>query len=397
LLAAIRHDDLGSSLSLPSAFTVKNRQGELQWYLALGSGSDLDPKGMHSLASSQSARLFLLNLHTLQQDINTGKMQPIKLAAPGSYVGGISAADWNLDGASDALYVTTVGYQPSLAHSRWSGALFRVTTGLNGGQVEKLLALDAPLPYRPQLSIDPAKNRWIHLASGRLTQSDDYYFPARNHIVGLKEVRLSTGEFLMEGAKGIVSKSSLAVQELLNVSALQVDSQTGELHGPTNLSPALARSHVLDLEQRMMQYSDASAYQHGWHLALASNEVANAQGILYGGMFSQPTYQISAVSCETSGQAFVHNLRFTTGTAWFDVSAAHLTTNQSRQKPSPALANTKGGALSSAALAGYLMHVPTENSQAANILISDQQGSLKTQESSFLERLISGEVSWREL
>ena len=176
LLAAIQHEDLGSTLSLPSAFTVKNQQGDLEWHLALGSGADPDPRGMQSLSSSQSARLFLLRLRTLQQDLQAGKVQPMHLAATGSYVGGISSADWDMDGETDALYLSTVGLQQNSAQANWKGALFRVITAHanrhgQGWRAEKLLSMNAPLPYRPQLSIDPLKNRWIYLASGRLVKA----------------------------------------------------------------------------------------------------------------------------------------------------------------------------------------------------------------------------------
>ena len=409
LLAAIQHEDLGSTLSLPSAFTVKNQQGDLEWHLALGSGADPDPKGMQSLSSSQSAKLFLLRLRTLQRDLQAGKVQPIHLAATGSYVGGISAADWNMDGETDALYLSTVRLQQNSTQTNWKGDLFRVITAranryAQGGRAEKLLSLHAPLPYRPQLSIDPQKNRWIYLASGRLAQSHDFLMPAQNSIVGLKETRLSSGAFLMDGAVGKAGQRVLNLQKLLNVTALRVDSQSGELHGSLSLSPALARQHVLDLEQRLMQYGDAAAYQHGWHRVLARNEVASAQAILYGGILSQPSYQTDSISCsinghksaQISGQAFVHQLRFTTGTAWFDTRGAQTQTKPGTKKPSATLNNTKSGALGASTLTGFLVQT-LSNPANANILLTDQDKLVKIPEQDFLEYLISGEISWREL
>src|SRR5690606_4538875 len=132
-----------------------------------------------------------------------------------------------------------------------------------------------PFSYRPLLSVDARKNRWIYVASGRLAPGDTHRQQSTNAIVGLKEKRLPNGEFVMDAATPFAG-SVYQLNELLDVSAVRVNQENGSLSGALNISPVLERSHVLELEQRLMEYSDAGRYQPGWYRSLDPREVATA-------------------------------------------------------------------------------------------------------------------------
>jgi hypothetical protein len=396
-LALIQPDGLGSSLALPSAFTLGVQQDLRQWYLALGSGADLDPKGMHEVRSSQPAKLFIYDLSLLQQNLHKAQFKTIELPQAASYIGGISAADWQLNGETDALYVTTASFRTDSLSKNWQGALYRISTATDSGAVpqwqrQKMLSLNAPLSYRPVLSMDVMKNRWIYVASGRTAPGDALRETTVNAIVGFKEPRYPSGEFAMDAVGG----QAYVGDELLDVSAVLVNQNNGELSGSLSVSPPLDRSHVLALEQRLMQYRDGSRYLSGWYRAFDLNEVATMQGYLYGGMLSQPSYRPGSTACQSMGNAYLHTLRFTTGTAWYDREEAMKT--QKTQTPTAVLADTRSSALGRNSLTGYLLQIVTDGKeQSVHVLMSDRNGYLDTRKQSFIEHVLSGEISWRAL
>ena len=395
LLAYIRHPSLGSSQTQPGVITRKNTQGELQWYLVLGSGADLDPASMRSLLSRQSAKLILYNLNTLERDLKKGG-EVIDLGLPASIVAGMSSADWRMDGMSDALYIGVTGSQGSPPNHQWRSALLRITAEKQGGwHRQNLLSLNAPLSYRPQLSVDPLGNRWVYLATGRVFSGDGMPGSIRNSIVGLKEARNISGGFHMDMQ---VKGSALNLSDLLSVGGLKVNPLNGDLDGPVNISPALPRKNVQDLEQRLLQYTQASEYISGWHRALDHGEVASGQSSVYGGWLSQSTYQSKSGqgACQKGGKSFVHQLRFTTGTAWFDERKVGSLSDPNASKPHASLIDTRSELSGSGSLANFLLQV-VDGKKRARLLVSGQHGALDVQELSLADFVTSGEISWREL
>ena len=308
LLAYIRPPSLGSSLAQPAVVTRKNPQGELQWYLALGSGLDLDPNSMQLLRSRQSAKVFVYSLEDIDKDVKTGG-EEIDLAMPASYVSGMSAADWYLDEVTDALYISATGVQDKSANNRWRSALLRISQTKAGSSWhhQKLLNLNVALSYRPQLTIDASKNRWLYLATGNVRLDKSTSGSVRNSIIGIKEARDPSGRFHMDEGAG--NSAALSVSDLLSVERVMVNPINGDLLGSLRIAPALPRDNVLELEQRLMQYQQASEYIPGWSRALEDGEAASAQSILYGGFLSQSTHQLRSSSggCPGDGKTLFIN------------------------------------------------------------------------------------------
>ncbi len=395
-LGVFHHDKLGSSVSLPTVVTRTSEAGELEWHLAIGSGSDTDPDGMQALTARQQARLFLLNLHTLQQGENPA-VEEILLPMQHAYVGGISAADWDLDGASDALYLGTVGLKPSISTNAtaWEGGLLRVSMSRHQAQrVTKIIELPAPLALRPQLALDEMSNHWLYLSSGRLTQTIDYQQPAKNRIIAIKETRLANGHFVEDDSKR-ARKRARKTGGLLDVSDLRVDATSGALSGRLELSPALPERHVRVLEKRLMQYTNDAEYLSGWQLFLADKEVPSSQGLVYGGFYVQPSFQPGNKPCFLQGQSFVHQLRFTTGTAWYSAMPEIAQADKTTHRNSGDLAAKLN--LGESPLVNYLIHVGTSSvAKRASVRVGGMHTEVAP-DALFLQSLISEEISWRAL
>ena len=376
-LAEFHLKNMGSATSLPSVMTLKNQQGNLEWMLVLGSGTDLDPSSIETLSTKRTAGVYIVNL----KDIQSGQVnrQLIELNESMSYVSGISAADWNLDGETDALYLNTA------SGSRNSGSLYRIKPRHNLSkqiilEPEKLLDAQAPLINRPQLSLDALDNRWIYLSTGQNLQN--------NKIIGLKEPRSTRGIFLVDTDQE--KRTQISLGSLVDVSNISVSSETGELEGSWMIKPQLKENTVYQLEKRLMQFSDSSGYVHGWLRNLDDNEVPTGESKLFGGMLSQASYQSEYKNCHLSAEAFIHRLRFTTGTSWY---SQHRQSNRTNHLAAE-LKSTKSSSLGSKAISSILLH---EGDKKISQIQSSQNGNTQTTLEDSRKLIQSGEVSWREL
>lgn len=322
LLAEYSHENLGMSFSEPTALTVKNAAGGLDWFLAFGSGPSSTPAGLRNVVSEQDAHLFMLNLKTMALETGFGVQGVMDLDEGTSFVGGLTAADFDLDASTDALYFgTTQGVDTGSDGTidAWNGKLMR-TRILQGDDAsshswksEVMFDARRPVLSRPAISFDRNLNRWLHFGTGRLLTVADTVVrtpPVEQYLYGLKEPRATDGSFFMDTYAQNVPIFTRG--NLVNVSSAEVEEGTGTL-GSVSLSPALASNTVAALEQRMMQYS--ADYVPGWYKELRTNERAMGAPLILGGILSQSTYLPEIVPCSFLGDAFLYGLRYTTGTA----------------------------------------------------------------------------------
>lgn len=376
LLAELNVNNKVNMLSLPTVMTQKNKQGQLEWHLAIGMGSGI----------------YIYNLQDIQSEEERMVPTIIDLKEHELYVTGISAADWNLDGETDALYLNTTNV------NRNTGSLYRVhiqnkSSNKDAFETEKLLAAEVPLIERPQLSMDALNNRWIYLSTGQINQSKSAYIKSidityKHKIIGIKEPRNSQGSFLVELSQA--SSGKISLKSLLDVSDILVDAQKGTLSGSWSIHPRLTTDTVGSLESRLMQYSDGSDYVDGWVRYLDKNEVATGPSKLFGGILTQSSYQAGYENCSLFSEAFIHRLRFTTGTSWYSQTRnANLT-----KKIDAELKATKSDSFGSAELSSTLLQ---EGSEQLHQIQSSKNGQSQTSSEESHTLMKSGEVSWREL
>lgn len=329
LLAEFSHEKLGMSFPEPTALTVKNSTGSLDWYLAFGSGPSATPNGVRQVVSEQNAHLFMYNLKTKVLESSFGTQGVMDLGETTSFVGDIAAADFDLDATTDALYFGTTrgvdnlgsdGLAGSDGVLEWSGKLMRtrIQSGTNSSshawKSEVMFDALRPIPYRPSISFDRNLNRWIHIGTGRLFTAADSVDDSVQSLFGLKEPRdTDDGSFQMDTYSATVAPISMS--DLVDVSGSEVEAATGNLDGSVSLSPALDSDTVAALEQRMMRYSDSAENVAGWRKELEPGERAMGAARIFGGILSQSTYLPQLVPCSFVGEAFLYALRYTTGTA----------------------------------------------------------------------------------
>lgn len=392
LMAELKVKNSGSAISLASVMTHKNQQGKIEWSLVLGSGTDLDPDSIRELGSTRSAGIYMFDLQNIQSRRAQLYSKFIDLKEAASYVTGISAADWDLDGETDVLYLNTASGKNN------TGSIYRIDarhslSGKSPWKAEKLLDAQAPLLGRPQLSIDAMNNRWLYVATASVIQTKnrasittDKYL--KDKIIGLKEPRDSQGAFLIENSRRQGGQISLS--SLVDVSDVLVNQETGSLTGSLLIQPNLREKTVTQLENRLMQFSDSPSYVDGWLRNLEKNEVASGSSSLFGGILMQATYHAEDKNCLLSADAYMHRLRFTTGTSWY--AQGQLENKANRQVAE--LQSTKSHSLGSRELTSMLLHGGSEH---IHQIQSSSNGHTQTTLEESRKRITSGEVSWREL
>ena len=392
LIAELSVNNSGSAISLATVMTKKNQQGVLEWSLVLGTGTDLDPDSVRELSSTRSAGMYMFNLQDIQSKRTQLQPRFIGLKEAVSYVTGISAADWDLDGETDALYLNT------RSAIRKTGSLYRVDTrhalfGQTPWKAEKLLEERAPLIGRPQLSMDSMNNRWIYIstASGMPTKNSasisNVKYP-NNKIIGLKEPRDTQGSFLVDRSHR--QSGQVSLNAMVDVSDVLVNQETGNLVGSLLIQPQLKEKTVNQLERRLMQFSDSSSYVHGWLRNLDVNEVPKGPSKLFGGILTQATYRANYKNCLLSADAYMHRLRFTTGTSWH----AQGRLENKAKKQIAELKSTKSHSLGAREITSTLLKGSGEQVHQIQSLTN---GHTQTTLEEGRKLIKSGEVSWREL
>jgi len=397
LMAEFTHEKLAASLSEPTALTLKNHKGEFEWFLAMGSGPSSTPKGMREMSSEQNAHILMINLNTMRLENSFARGGILDLKLENSFVGDMVAADFDLDASTDALYFgTAINSAKREAPSDLGGRLFRlrVGNGASGGRyrwnLDEMFDANAPIVSKPSISFDDRLNRWIHFGTGRLMAANDLVDNRPGFLYGLKEPRHNTGTFLMD----VPSKNikPIKLRQLIDVSKVNV-SQSGFLSGQLNISPPLAGNTAISLEERLGQYQNSVGYQSGWVKKLREFERGNKLGAILGGFYSQSTFLPRRLACKMSGSAFLYNLRYTTGTAWFkrgqqSSSAAHFSTSRSIDHVLTGTAPSR---------ASLLQLGPSRGEGVVTRINLSDDGEINANKEHGLESIQSGEISWREL
>ncbi len=137
---------------------------ENDWYLVFGSG----PSGTDALTeavSDDEAKLYFYDLRTLD-------FVGVQEFDSNSFVGDLSAVDWNDDYSDDAIYFGTVEDNSGTQ----SGELKRVTLNFDaiaGSSPITFLDTSEPVIESPRPEKDGYGNRWVYVGSGRFLVTGD--------------------------------------------------------------------------------------------------------------------------------------------------------------------------------------------------------------------------------
>jgi hypothetical protein len=313
LLLEFSHPELGFTTSIPTVFSTKDPSSTsgAHYYLAIGSGADNNAAGYQEVVSSKKAKVFVLDLHTMQIKQNGGQDYFELASTTNSFVGELAAVDFDRDYSTDSLYFgTTKWVNPLLPTDdpEWSGDLFRMQVGVNSSSeltsltATNLMDMGHAVTAMPSLAVDAKNNRWISVGTGRMwTLKDSLREPSPNIFYGLKEPRDASGAFTGAAISGTLFDST-------NVA---VEKNTGIL------SPASSYSTVMALDKAMINTDATSpAFYAGWKKDLTGDVTGSASQL--GGFTIFTSYASDADLCVFKGESTLWALRFTTGTAWKD-------------------------------------------------------------------------------
>ena len=310
LLAEITDPSLGFSTSEPTVF--KNRKaGESgsfttplsnQWYLAFGSGPGGvtgTEKGaaLTDMVSRQNAQVFVLDLNTL---ISTGASSLVAYdsAESNSFIGGLSAVDWDGDYDDDAIYLGTVGgtiASPAGKLKRMSpaGSFSDLLTGVSGRS----------FAHTPVTVKDAQNNHWVFGGTGRLLAASDLATSELQTFYAIKEPLDTTGS----PAYTSVAKSNLEDVTDIRVFSDGVVTNTSGSTPITVNSLSVSTFAGLELALRGDQ---------GWYREFTPVGARTTQPptVTNDALFITAVQPESTNVCEVNGDSFIYLLDFSTGT-----------------------------------------------------------------------------------
>lgn len=220
LLAEITDSRLGFTTAKPTV--VKRRvanagsyvgltNSEDQWYLVMGSGpagttASAKTSALTAGVSDQQPRIYFFNLNTMQMDAQSPYVMsgpPTSFPnEPNSFIGGLTAIDWDRNYSDEVIYFGTVGTTTSGSPPTTvpTGSLFRL--GMTSDFTFSALATDTPTitdmfsasgqanqPFTapPYATRDIYGQPWVYAGSGRFLVSPDILLSAQMSYYGLKE------------------------------------------------------------------------------------------------------------------------------------------------------------------------------------------------------------------
>jgi len=306
LLLEFTDANLGFTTAIPAPFIYNNK-----FYLLFGSGPDNNQAGLLAAKSTQQAKLFLLNLHTMALESSFGSSGVMTLAETNSFTSDLTSFDYGLDYNVNSIYFGTVS-GTGAAGSTWSGKLYRIKTQndddslltISSWSTSVLLDAGLPITAKPAGAFDQLGNRWIYVGTGRYLTRFDAVDSSPQKFFGLKEPRNTTGTF---------SWASVNSAGLLDVTSAEVETVTGELSG-VSLSGLPSPPTFFDLNERMMQFD--SDYVDGWvrNITASGNRVIG-EATVFGGTINHTAYHPDSATCVVDGVSKLYVDYFTTGTA----------------------------------------------------------------------------------
>lgn len=166
-----------------------------EWSLVFGSGPGPNDSPANaqaaitdvtSNAATGIARIFKYNLGDPKKSVSAGYVSGFaggkSTAQSWSFVGDLSAADWDNDYTDDAVYFGTIGKAGSAASQ---GGIFRLK--LDDSSLPLMYNANRPISPAPLLSTDSKFAHWVHVGSGRLFAPADNSDSSQQVYLGIKE------------------------------------------------------------------------------------------------------------------------------------------------------------------------------------------------------------------
>ncbi len=291
--------DLGYTTSFPSIIRSGDRNQNGSWYVVVGSGPKVLPKGGVDTGRNSSGYVFILDLGT------GGLVKKVSLDHNG-IVGDILSVDADKDYISEKLYFGTA-YRTG---SAWMGKLLSidVTTILAASGVgaawdssfgKTLFSGSYPITASPDAALDTEGNIWVFSGSGKYYSDLDEADMSQQIFFGLKDKGVTVGE-----------------GDLSNVSNVQTK---GEVTGVAKVCAYDGSSDSFGWKDVVTSIKLTSGTQwvdnEGWKIYLSNGERVISRPLSVGGLVDFLTYKPDPDPCKYGGDSYLYSVGYTTGVA----------------------------------------------------------------------------------
>ncbi len=405
LIAELADADLGYTTARPTVvkYRTPNSSGSYLgggvgngWYLVFGSGpsgSDAAARtaALEDAVSDQPANIYVFDL--VNRTLAEHAMPEID-----TFVGGVEAADWNLDYVDDALYFGLVGGTPQNP----SGKLKRASLALGGGFTPAFGDLyggsDLAFSATPSVFRRGAEERWVHVGSGRLYVPEDNVSTEQQFMFGIKD------PFAPGDATLPAPVPDLNLVDTTGIDVFQ-DGLVRGAGGAAVTVSAAGSSQAVDTFDDILRFVEDNT---GWKFALRSpldrfnalggaNRIRNSTKAAYAGSTLVSTaYQATGEFCSSEGSGFLYTPHLAAGVpAPFAALGIDDTTQSPNFDPSdPAYRVLEGAELG--------LGIPSDpvvtRSASGDFIVITQTSSADLDDTS-LDRdpVPAGRKSWREI
>jgi type IV pilus assembly protein PilY1 len=337
LLAEITDEDLGFtvgdvdilSFRKPNATTGSYANpARNQWYLVLGSGP-IGTGALQDATSDQDAQLFYVDLKRLTNpaEVNTWLGSESTEIAK-SYVGGVTAMDWDSDFSTDMLYVGVVGTGTGADDPK--GALMHAPVSYNGtaltiGTPTRLITgpdANRPVSRAPMVVRELGANNsyWVYAATGKLLVSD-HLRPSNideNWIYGVR-----VNNKAANAAPPWLTTASVAHSELKDVTEVGVSTAVDQGVRTFTVDDELLED--VTTPEQMEKYIRDTPDVYGWTRELIHDpELVFTAPAFAGTTFTVSSFSPSISDCKPSGTSRQYWLNLFTGLPQTDTQNVFL-------------------------------------------------------------------------
>jgi type IV pilus assembly protein PilY1 len=296
--------DMGYTTTFPSIIRTGDINQNGNWYVALGSGSKILPKGGVDIGRNTTGYIYILNL-------STGELVKKIALDHNAIVGDILAIDVNKDYTSEKIYFGT-SYRTGTS---WSGKLISIDiqTALSIADVNVswsssfgkiLFSGTYPFTASPDAAKDTRGNIWVFSGSGKYYSDLDETDTSQQLFFGLKDRGSTVAETALYNATNISTTGT--VKETTQVCSYDTATNSFGLRpvvtsvNPTSSAPAEADS--------------------GWKIYFPNRERVISRPLAVGGLVDFLTYKPDADPCKYGGDSYLYSVGYTSGVAPTDVA-----------------------------------------------------------------------------
>ncbi len=314
LIAEINHPDLGYTVSRPTLVKHRspntlsgsfNNPASNNWYLVFGSGpagttSTTRKDALDHAISDKTAKVFVY-------DLKNRNLNVVDTGVANSFVGGLTAADWNNNYVDDAVYFGVVAGteaaptgQLMRASLNWttSGSLVAATP-MTLGQV--LDVTNQPFSAAPTTAKDREGDFWVYSGTGRFYTVEDNLSTAQQSFYGIKDPNAN-------GSSGVVYHNS----EMVETTDIEVYAN-GTVLRAGSPSFSLNTGQTVD---SFNDIKDAVYDEQGWFFDFTSSnplERSITKAALSEESLVFTTYQPTGQACDPEGTGRLYAPHFQAG------------------------------------------------------------------------------------